>query len=327
MKVLVTGASGFLGAHVARALRNQGAEVRALVRAESARGPLRQLGVEFLEGDLLDESSLEEACRGVDGLIHCAARTGSWSRQNDIQRRVNVEGTTALLRAAQLRQVERIVHVSSVAAVGAARHEEVLDEGTPWNLAELEVNYALTKRLAEERVVAAARAGMPIVVVNPSAILGPRLDGKPPSGLITGVMQEKLPWVPPGGISVTDVRDVAAGILAALSRGRVGERYILAGHNTTWSTLYEAIAKTVGGRAPARRLSPRALKWLTARATLLDHLRLARPPRTPEIYRSYGWYSWFRSDRAARELGYAVRPLPEIIADSVAGAVGQSSSM
>ncbi|HIG11643.1 MAG: NAD-dependent epimerase/dehydratase family protein [bacterium] len=319
MKVLVSGASGFLGAHIVQLLCRQGHEVCALVRSTTERKHLAPFKVEYIQGDLRDEHSLNAACRGIEGLVHCAAKTGYRSRQNEEQRAVNVEGTTALLRAAHLTRIQRIVHVSSVAAVGATREETLLDESALWNLGQLEVNYARTKRQAEERAMAAARGGMPLVVVNPSALLGPRMDGRGPSGLITGVAQGNLPWVPPGGFSVTDVRDVAAAVVAALEKGRVAERYILAGHNLSWRKLYEAIALAAGGRVPQADLSLSKLRWLTRKATLLDRLHLCRTPMAPEIYRSYGWYSWFNSNKAAEELDYRVRPLPEILADSVGG--------
>ena len=312
-RILVTGATGFLGAHVVHTLLDEGAEVRALFRAGKPRNHVRKIGVELVEGDLLDEESLERACRGVDGLVHCAAHIGYWSRQDSIQRQVNVDAVTTLYRAAQRSGVRRIVHVSSAAAVGANTTGEVLDEETLWDPELPQVHYAITKRQGEERALAAAFGGMPIVVVNPSTIFGPRLDGRGPSALFRGLERGRLPWIPPGGISVTDVCDVATAIVSALSHGRPGERYVLAGHNLTWEQLYRAIADEIGGRVPAQKLTQRRLHVLVFVASLLDRARLARPPRTPEVFRSYGMYSWFRSDKAVRELAYAVRPLPRIL--------------
>ena len=313
MRILVTGATGFLGAHVVHALLAAGDEVRALVHSERPRDHIRAPDVELRQGDLLDERSLKEACRGVDGLVHCAARMGFWSRQNEIQRAINVEGTTALYRAARKSALARIVHVSSVAAVGASARPEVLDESAAWGTLGMKVNYALTKRQGEERALAAARAGLPIVVVNPSALYGPRLDGGPVKGLVAAIARSSLPWVPPGGVSVADVADVAAATVAALRRGRAGERTILAGHNLTWRQLYEAIAAEVGGRVPRRALSLRGVRLRAFATGALDALHLSRPRWAPEIYRSYGLYSWYRSDKAARELGYGVRPLEQIV--------------
>jgi len=313
MRILVTGATGFLGAHLVHTLLEEGVKVRALVRADHPRNHVRKLGVEFVEGDLLDGSGLEEACRGVEGLIHCAARMGYWATQNRIQHRINVEGATALLRAARHGELKRIVHVSSAATIGANPTGDVLDERAPWSLACERVNYVLTKRRGEDRALAAAWGGMPIVVVNPSMILGPRLDGRNPSVLVRRIQRGKLPWIPPGGVSVTDVADVATAVVSALRLGRPGERYLLAGHNLTWEQLYRMLAESCGGRLPKHKLTQRQLRVRTVAAGVLDRLKLGRPRWTAEVFRSYGTYSWFRSDKAVRELAYAVRPLPQII--------------
>ncbi len=315
--VLVTGAGGFLGSHVVRALLATGERPRALVRSGRVPDFLRRSDVTCVEGDLLDERSLTAACRGAQALVHCAARTGFWSRQNGEQRKVNVEGTAALYRAAHRMGIERIVHVSSVAAVGATRDGSVLDETTVWNLRPIRVNYATTKHAGEQRALAAAHGGMPLVVVNPAAILGPRLDGRSSSSLLARVALGRQRFTPAGGASVTDVEDVARAILRALDVGRVGERYILAGHNLTWEALFAAAARLKEVPAPRLHLGPRWTGAVAWGLTWLDRLRLTRPPWTPEIWRSYGWYSWYDSDKARRELGYTVRPLEEILRRSL----------
>lgn len=317
MLVLVTGASGFLGAHVVRALLRQEDRVRALVRADSPRNHIRKLGVDFVEGDLLRPGVLEEACQGVDAVIHCASLISYWSRQNSLQQRTNVDGVSMLLRAAKQAQVSRIVHVSSVAAVGCSPSGEVLDERSTWNLHDSGIHYVRSKHEGEARMLAAAWGGMGVVVVNPSSMFGPRLDGLPPSPLITGIMRGRLPWIPPGGASITDVSDVAAATVRALRTGRPGERYILAGHNVTWEQLYHAIAESADGRVPQRKLSNKRLRWMTWMASCRDRLRLSRPPWTPELYRSYGTYAWFDSTKAERELAYGVRSLRQIVRHAI----------
>lgn len=313
MSVLVTGAAGFVGAHVVQGLLRQGLQPRALVRPGRLRAHLELPGVELVEGDLADERSLTAACRGARGLVHCAAHTKVWPRQDRLQRRINVEGTAALYRAAHKARVERIVHVSTVAAVGATRDGALLDEQAVWNLHALGSGYAITKRAGEERALAAAWAGMPVVVVNPAFILGPRLDAAPPPRLFAQVASGKLRLVPDGGISVTDVEDVTHGILAALERGTPGERYILAGHNLSWAQIYAAMAEVSGARAPKLRLRPSVARAVALGAGLLDALGLARPPLVPEVWRRVGWYGWYDSGKARRELGYEVRPLQEIL--------------
>lgn len=314
MTVLVTGAGGFLGAHVVRLLLEAGHRPRAMVRPGRPRAHLESAGVELVEGDLQDERSLAEACRGARGLVHCAARIGFARRGDEDQRRTNVEGTAALFRAAHRRGVERIVHVSSVAAVGASRSPVALDEDAVWNLRRLGVHYAMTKRAAEERALAAARGGMPIVVVNPGAMFGPRLDGGPPNSLLARIAAGKLRWIPTGGTSVTDVADVGAAILAALECGRVGERYILAGHDLTWEQLYRRMAEVTQGSMPTRRLSVPLARLLAPGASWLELAGVGRAAGLASRLAAVGWYAWYDSSKARRELGYRVRPVEEILA-------------
>lgn len=313
MLVLVTGAPGFLGAHVVHALLRQGDEVRALVRPGGPRNHIRKLGVGWVEGDLLDADGLESACVGADAVVHTAALLSYWSRHRRELERVNVEGTMNLLRAAHAAGVKRVVHVSSAATVGTSPQGEILDEQAFWEPKNERIAYVRTKRRAEERVLAASWGGLPAVVVNPSTLLGPRLDGRPPSPLITGIMHGQLPWVPPGGVSVTDVSDVALAVVRALRTGRPGERYLLTGHNLTWEQLYATIAEHADGRVPTLKLGPGRLKWLRGLAAIKDPLRLTRPPWTPDLYRGYGTYAWYDAGKATAELGYRIRPLCSII--------------
>jgi dihydroflavonol-4-reductase len=317
MTVLVSGAGGFLGSHAVALLRAQGTPVRAMLRPGSKRPWLEQEGVELVEADLRDERSLRRACRGVRALLHCAAHRGLWSKFDREQRQVNVEGTAALLRAGHAHGLERIVHVSTTAAVGATRAPVVLDERASWNLYPLRIQYVSSKHEAEQRALSAAWAGMPVVVVNPGALLGPRLSGKP-SSMLARIQSGALSWVPPGGTSVCDVEDVARGCIAALERGRAGERYILGGHNLSWEELYAGLARCLGVRPPARRVPRSALRPLALAASALDLARLARPPWTPEIFRTWGWYTFVDSSKAKQELGYAIRPLEELLSRTCA---------
>ncbi|MDP6540828.1 MAG: NAD-dependent epimerase/dehydratase family protein [Planctomycetota bacterium] len=323
MIVLVTGAGGFLGGHLSEALAAAGCTVRAMVRP-GRRAPLVADGtVETVEADLLDEASLRRVLRGCGGAVHAAARTGYWSRSNAEQWRVNVDGTTAFLRAAQAAKVGRIVFVSSIATIGATREGTLLDERATWQGPNpRRIHYVLTKREAEQRALAAAWAGMKVVVVNPSMRIGPPVGATPPRGLIPAVATGKRTWVPPGGTSVADVVDVARGTAVALERGRSGERYILGGHNLTWLELQRAI-RGLAGLTPPRRALPAALfSLLTPAAALLDAVRLSRPPWAPELLRSFGWKAFVDSSRARDELAYENRPLEESIRRTLAACAG-----
>lgn len=314
MQVLVTGATGFLGSHVVRELRSRGHAVRALVRPGRPREHVESTGVELAEGDLLDRASLFGACRGVDGLVHCAARMGFWSRQDLEQRMVIVEGSSALFRAAHKAKVQRIAHVSSIAAVGASREPVRMDEGWRWNGIRLGANYVRCKREIEDRVWCAVRGGMPITVVNPVFLVGPRLDGRGRSALVERVAGGKVRWVPPGGAALCDVEDAARGAVTALEEGRFGERYILGGHDLTWRELHEAVARELGVTSRARTAPLAVGRALALGAGALDLVRLSRPRFAPELYRAWGWYAFADSTKAERELGYRARPLDETIA-------------
>jgi dihydroflavonol-4-reductase len=184
----------------------------------------------------------------------------------------------------------------------------LLDESAVCNTRHLHLNYVDTKIESEERAKAAAWGGMPVVIVNPSFLVGPRHDAHVPSA-IARVRRRGLRWVPQGGVSVADVEDVARGTIAALERGRPGERYILAGHNLSWNEFYAQLAREVGA-SPSFLVMPSIAAWSLARGTrLLDLVGLARPPWTPEVFRTAGWFVYADSSKAQRELGYSIRPL------------------
>ncbi len=317
MPVLVTGAAGFLGAHIVRALLRTGEDVRALIRPDRPCNHIRKVGVELVEGNILDQEAMIRACAGAHSVIHCASLVSYRSKHKRALQRINVDGPMNMLRAAKAGGARRFIHVSSAGVIGATVEQEVLDETATSYPDPRHIPYLATKHEGESRVLAAAWGGFPALVVNPSLMLGPRLDGLPPSPLIAGIRRGRLPWIPVGGVSVTDVSDVADAIVRALSAGRPGERYLLAGHNVTWEELYQAIVDDADGRLPKKRLTLRQLKTRRLYAQFKDKLHLARPPWTPEVYRSYGTYSWFRSDKAMNELGYLPRPLPRIIRHTV----------
>jgi len=316
MEVLVTGATGHLGGHVTRELLAEGYSVRALVRPGSSRDTLEAAGARCFEGDLLDERSLHRAARGADGLVHCAARTGYWSRQDAEQRRINVDGTAAVLRVARRRAVGRVVHVSSIVAVGLTREPRPLTEDEPWvGIHRPRAGYIASKRESEERALAAAKAGLPVVVVNPGALLGPRA-GHPEhrSGFVARVASGRARRLHPGGSCVLDVRDGARGCVLAFERGRPGQRYLLGGTNLRWRELAELVAARLGVAPPSGERSlalGRALAWGTG---ILDAVGLSRPRWAPELYRMWGWFTWADSSKAQRELGFWPRSVEEVAA-------------
>lgn len=304
-QALVTGGTGFVGAHVARALLERGDDVRCLVRPGSDRENLAGLPVHMVEGDILDRASLSRAMVGVHVVFHCAADYRLWVPLPDEMYRVNVDGCKNVLEAAGAAGVERIVHTSTVGALGLDPSGRPADEETPVNEARTIGAYKRSKLMAERLVQRMARRGLPVVIVNPSTPIGP-LDRKPtPTGkMIVDCLNRRAPAYVDTGLNVVDVRDVARGELLAADRGRPGERYILGGKNCSLREIFQLIAQIGGLPAPRLRLPhwlPWALSWTD---TQLARLR-SRPPAIPlDAVRMARHRMFFDSSKAERELGY-----------------------
>lgn len=317
-RVLVTGAGGFLGSHVVRELLAAGHAVRALERPGRRHEHLARLPIEHAEGDLLDEPSLHRACAGCDALVNAAGVRSLWAEDNELQWRVNVDGFAAAVRAACARKLERIVHVSSTAAVGATRDATVLDERARWIGPRVGLHYVATKKEAQERALAAAWAGIDIVIVCPSMLVGPRADGGPPPAWVRSLANGRTWFAPPGGVSVSDVEDAARGVVLALERGAAGQCYILAGRNLTRRELCDEFAKLAGVAGPRFTLPRIAAHSLAALASVAQALGVSRRRFAPEIFRAWTWSGYYDSSKAERELGYRVRPLVETLARTLA---------
>ena len=318
-ETLLTGGTGFVGAAVARALLARGHSVRALVRPRSDRRNLEGLPVELVEGDLTDAASLARAVAGCRFVLHVAADYRIWVPDPDAMLRANVEGTRALMLAALAAGVERVVHCSSVAALGLTADGTPADETTPVSEESVVGIYKKSKYRAERAVLAlVAERGLPAVIVNPSTPVGPR-DIKPtPTGkMIADAAAGRMPAYVDTGLNVVHVDDVAEGHLLALERGRIGEKYILGGENLLLRDLLALVARAAGRRPPAIGL-PNAALWpvalgceALARVTGVEplvtrnHLRMARKKM------------FFSCEKAKAELGYAPRPAEAAVRDAV----------
>ncbi|MBW4051066.1 MAG: NAD-dependent epimerase/dehydratase family protein [Proteobacteria bacterium] len=317
-KALVTGATGFVGAAVVRALLAQGWQVRALVRRGSDRRNVASLPVEQVVGDLTDAASLRGALEGCGAVFHVAADYRLWAPRPEELYRANVEGTGHLLDAARGAGVRRIVYTSSVATVGLPADGRPGTEDTPVGLGEMIGHYKRSKFLAEERARAAAAAGAPVVIVNPSTPIGPG-DVKPtPTGqIVLDAARGRTPAYLDTGLNIVHVDDVAAGHLLAFHHGRVGERYILGGEDMTLRQILTLIAERVG-RSPPRIRLPHGAVLPVAYASELYARLTGRPTRvTVEGVRMARKRMFFSSAKAARELGYRWRPPPEAFADAL----------
>jgi dihydroflavonol-4-reductase len=300
---LVTGATGFVGWHVARRLLERGFRVRALVRPASR---LRELdGVEPVSGDLRDAASIERAVEGCAVVFHVAADYRLWVRDPEEMRRANVGGTRIVLEAARRAGVERVVYTSTVGCIGLPEGR-LGDEDTPVALADMAGAYKQSKFLAEEEARRFAAEGLPVVIVNPTAPVGDH-DFKPtPTGrIIVDFLNGAMPAYIETGLNLVDVRDVAEGHLLALGRGRPGERYILGCENLTLKEIFVRLERISGRPAPQRRI-PWAVAY-AAGAVSTGWARLTgRPPRVAlDSVRMARKKMWVRHEKAARELGYS----------------------
>src|SRR5580693_5790806 len=305
MTTLVTGATGFVGSHVARQLVSAGHSVRVLVRPNSNLEALAGLHVEYFEGDLSDQESLERAMHGIRRVFHVAADYRLWTPRPEEIYEINVEGTRKLLAAARHARVERIVYTSTVATIAVPRNGALPNEDTQATLDEMIGHYKRSKFLAEQVAVEAVSAGLPVVIVNPTAPVGP-WDWKPtPTGrIILDFLKGNMPAYVDTGLNVAPVEDVAGGHLLAAEKGRAGERYILGGRNMTLKQILDALAAITGRAAPRIQL-PHAVALMAGYADEVFSRLMGREPRIPlEGVKMSRHKMFIESDKAQRELGY-----------------------
>jgi dihydroflavonol-4-reductase len=319
MRALVTGATGFVGAAVARALVREGWQVRVLARAGSDRRNIQALPVEVSEGNLADRPSLDRALNGCEALFHVAAdyRLGAPDPRQLYQ--TNVEGTRSILEASRQAGVSRVVYTSSVATVGIPADGSPGNEDTPVGVADMIGHYKRSKFLAEQLVREAAQSGTPVVIVNPSTPIGPG-DVKPtPTGqVVLDAAAGRMPAYVDTGLNIVHVDDVAAGHLLAFHRGRPGERYILGGQDMTLREILFEIAQLVGRKPPRVRLPTAVVLPIAYVAEAVARVT-GRPGRiTLEAVRMSRKRMFFSSDKARRELGYQWRPPTEALRDAIA---------
>jgi dihydroflavonol-4-reductase len=318
MDALVTGGTGFIGANVVRELLAEGATVRVLARPRSDRRALADLRVEVVEGDLLDAASLRRAVAGVETVFHVAADYRLWVPDPRLLFRTNVDGTRAVLEAAAAAGARRIVYTSTVGALGIPHDGTPGTEETPVSLRDMVGPYKTSKFLAEQAALEMARAGAPVVVVNPAAPVGP-WDVKPtPTGqMIVDFMRGKMFASLDTGLNLVHVRDVARGHLLAARRGRVGDRYILGHANLSLREIWARLA-SITGRRPPRLTIPYGVAWLGA-ACLEGAARMTgRTPRVPlTAVRMARKRMYFSPAKAVRELGLPQTDVGQALQDAV----------
>src|SRR5580692_232873 len=319
MKAFVTGATGFLGSHVARALAEQGAELRLLVRPTSNLKNLEGLNAETATGDLRDAASLEKAMAGCEVVFHVAADYRLWVRDSAEMYRSNVEGTKAILEAARKNSVRCVVYTSSVATVGFPGNGHPADEDSPVSLADMIGHYKRSKFIAEQLAMEAGRSGMRVITVNPTTPVGEQ-DVKPtPTGrIVVDFLKRKFPAYVETGLNLVDVRECARGHIAALEKGRTGERYILGGEDLTLKQILDKLGQITGLPSPSIKL-PYIFAYA---AGVVDEaitgMLLRREPRaTVDTVRMGKKKMFASSSKAERELGWKIVPVDDALRRAV----------
>src|ERR1700690_2942957 len=311
MLAFLTGATGFVGSHVARTRAAEGAGLRLLIRSSSDLRNIQELQAERVVGDLRDAASLKKAVAGCDVIFHVAADYRLWVRDPEQMYLSNVEGTRAILEAARENKVRRVVHTSSVATMGFQSNGHLADEDSPVSLANMIGPYKRSKFIAEEIAIQAGRSGMDVLVVNPTTPVGER-DIKPtPTGrIVVDFLKKKFPAYVDTGLNLVDVKECAHGHIAALEKGRAGERYILGGENLTLKQILDKLAAITGLPSPTIRVP-----YIVALATgVVDEIVtgriLGREPRaTIDAVRMGRKKMFITSAKSERELGWKVIPV------------------
>jgi len=318
-RVLVTGASGFVGSAIVRAFLGTGYAVRALVRAGSRPDNLAGLAIEIAHGDIRDPAAVARAVAGTSYVVHAAADYRLWARDPGAIVRTNVDGTRTVMEAALAARVERIVHTSSVATLAPRPDGEAADETQRLPETEAVGAYKRSKVVAErlvEKMI--AHEGLPAVIVNPSTPVGPRDIRPTPTGrVIVAAASGRMPAFVDTGLNLVHVDDVAAGHVAALERGAIGERYILGGENVSLADMLRDIAGLVGGRPPRLELPRAPLYPLAAAAQMLATVTGREPLLTLDGLRMSRQRMYFTSAKAERDLGFRARPYVEGLRDAI----------
>ena len=312
-KTLVTGGAGFIGTHLVHALGKRGDEVRLLLRRSTRAEHLEGLDVERITGDVTDRRAVRRAMNGIERVFHVAGRTSMRRQDRDAVFATNVGGTRVVMEEALSAGVERVVHTSSVSAIGAARPRGAVDETSRFEIGHLGIAYVNSKHEAEHEALRVAAHGLDVVFVNPTFVLGPDDPTRTSMGLVRRFLLGRIPVYVDGGLNVVDVRDVASGHLLADAKGRSGERYILGGRNFTLDRIFADLARISGVAPPTTKLP---VATVLAGIELAERLRLPVRASRDEVRAAALWWT-ARSTKAKTELGFKSRPHEETLEEAI----------
>lgn len=317
MRILVTGADGLLGSNLVRVLLERGHQLRALVQRGRRPATIQELDIELVEGDLLDYQSLREAGKGVEAIYHLAAHTGIWPSRSEIVNQVNIDGTRNVLQLAREIEVWRMIYVGTANTFGFGTRENPGREERPYVGARYGLDYMDSKYKAHQLVMQAVGEGLPVVVVNPTFMLGPYDSGPSSGAMVLAIYRGEVPGYTPGGRNFICVKDAAIGIANALDKGRIGECYIIGNRNLFYREAFELIADTLGVKRPKLPMPGFLVLtygWVSENVARL----LGKKPKVsyPMAKISCDTH-FFTAEKAVRELELPQSPIEEGILESL----------
>lgn len=311
--ILITGGTGFIGSNLAAALVSQGYHVKILRRATSQTALIDHLNVEHCIGDVRDIASLRTAMQKCDTVFHTAAIVSFWKSLRQLQHEVNVHGTKNVADACLETGVKRLVHTSSIAALGHPVADKPADENTAYNWEHLSDGYKASKHLAEIEIEKAIAFGLDAVIINPAVVIGPGDIHFSGGSIIRSVHRGLVPFYIKGGMNVVYVSDVVNAHIAAATKGRTGEHYIAGGENLTHKHVFQITAEIIGKRAPQFELPVSLLKLAAKGFDAAGAIFRKEPLISSELVAGAGIYNWYSSAKAQRELGYQFTPFREAV--------------
>jgi dihydroflavonol-4-reductase len=314
--VLVTGGTGFIGSNLAIALLHNGCNVRVLRRPKSDLRAIGSADVEHRIGDVRDTDSLIRAMSGCDTVFHTAAVVSYWRRDREIMYEVNIHGTRNVVQAGLQTGIDKLVHTSSVAAIGFPETGTWADETNAFNWEPYDIGYRISKHRAEQEIYKGIAFRLPAVIVNPSIVVGPRDIHFNGGQIIRDIHKKRLFFFIEGGMNIVHVDDVVRGEIAAAYNGRIGERYILCGENLPIRDIFMVTAEVVGGIVPTVKLSRSFVNAVAFLAESIGNITNTKPWLTRELVARAGTSYYFSCAKAQRELGYTTTPFRTAIEDA-----------
>lgn len=317
MKILVTGATGFLGHHLIQRLKRNGYEIRIFKEKSASMDLLKTEKVEIATGDIRNQKEVEKAVKGCNIVFHLAGLISYWKKLNALQYEINVEGTRNIVKACLENNVEKLIYVSSTVTIGVEDNEKLANENTSYNLSPLKIGYCDTKFLAEKEIYKGANKGLNAVILCPGSMYGEGDKRKIKTDLTFSFKFPMNFFYINGGLAVVDVKDVVEGLIKAWEKGRKGERYILAGENLSFYEIRKIIAKALDKNPPSICLPNWLLLLLSYIFVGISKITGKKPKLTPEIVKFNKIYFYFSNKKAKEELGITFKPFKESIKRAV----------